>query len=114
MKKALNVMFKRFYPHHFVGLLRLTGHVYVTASRLTRQSTVMLKGITVGPCGRALDWQSRGKGFDPPHLHHRKADDYRNRRLFLLCYAIAIWGWFTVSSGGEFSLISDEKFSSSE
>ena len=21
--------------------------------------------------GRALEWHSRGKGFDPPHLHHR-------------------------------------------
>ena len=20
--------------------------------------------------GRALEWHSRGKGFDPPHLHH--------------------------------------------
>ena len=22
--------------------------------------------------GRALDWQSRGQGFDPPRLHHRE------------------------------------------
>jgi hypothetical protein len=22
--------------------------------------------------GRALDWQSRGKGFDPPHLHQKR------------------------------------------
>ena len=23
--------------------------------------------------GRALEWHSRGKGFDPPHLHQKKA-----------------------------------------
>ena len=23
--------------------------------------------------GRALEWHSRGKGFDPPHLHHNRS-----------------------------------------
>ena len=28
--------------------------------------------------GRALDWQSRGQGFDPPRLHHRECKGLRN------------------------------------
>ena len=28
--------------------------------------------------GRALDWQSRGQGFDPPRLHHRECKALRN------------------------------------
>ena len=28
--------------------------------------------------GRALDWQSRGQGFDPPRLHHREFKGLRN------------------------------------
>ena len=27
--------------------------------------------------GRALDWQSRGQGFDPPRLHHRECKGLR-------------------------------------
>ena len=27
--------------------------------------------------GRALDWQSRGQGFDPPRLHHRECRGLR-------------------------------------
>ena len=27
--------------------------------------------------GRALDWQSRGQGFDPPRLHHRECKGSR-------------------------------------
>ena len=28
--------------------------------------------------GRALDWQSRGQGFDPPRLHHRECKGFRD------------------------------------
>ena len=28
--------------------------------------------------GRALDWQSRGQGFDSPRLHHRECKGLRN------------------------------------
>ena len=32
--------------------------------------------------GRALDWQSRGQGFDPPRLHHRRYTASGFQRLF--------------------------------
>ena len=31
------------------------------------------QGVHTRWFGRALEWHSRGKGFDPPHLHHKKA-----------------------------------------
>ena len=31
--------------------------------------------------GRALEWHSRGKGFDPPHLHHQKAEAFASAFL---------------------------------
>ena len=34
--------------------------------------------------GRALDWQSRGQGFDPPRLHHSTSHGLRIRGPF--CY----------------------------
>ena len=34
--------------------------------------------------GRALDWQSRGQGFDSPRLHHCTFQLLGNRKLF--CY----------------------------
>ena len=34
--------------------------------------------------GRALDWQSRGQGFDPPRLHHSTSYGLRIRGPF--CY----------------------------
>ena len=40
--------------------------------------------------GRALEWHSRGKGFDPPHLHHKPATKVRAHwaRTF-----VALWGF---------------------
>ena len=33
---------------------------------------ILLKHIRgCSSLGRALEWHSRGKGFDPPHLHHK-------------------------------------------
>ena len=29
-------------------------------------------GVLNRMSGRALEWHSRGKGFDPPHLHQKK------------------------------------------
>ena len=31
-----------------------------------------MTGCVSGCIGRALEWHSRGKGFDPPHLHQKK------------------------------------------
>ena len=33
--------------------------------------------------GRALEWHSRGKGFDPPHLHQREV--LAEKRVLLFC-----------------------------
>ena len=35
--------------------------------------------------GRALEWHSRGKGFDPPHLHHKKACRTNVLQAFFFC-----------------------------
>ena len=32
--------------------------------------------------GRALEWHSRGKGFDPPHLHQKRDDSFGYRLFF--------------------------------
>ena len=35
--------------------------------------------------GRALDWQSRGQGFDPPRLHHREFKGLRDTEGLFSC-----------------------------
>ena len=35
--------------------------------------------------GRALDWQSRGQGFDPPRLHHRECKGLRSSEGLFSC-----------------------------
>ena len=37
--------------------------------------------------GRALDWQSRGQGFDPPRLHHVHSQPLRSLRG---CFSIGL------------------------
>ena len=34
--------------------------------------------------GRALDWQSRGQGFDPPRLHHRECKAFGKPKAFFI------------------------------
>ena len=41
-------------------------------------------GRVSGCIGRALEWHSRGKGFDPPHLHQKKASAEKQVPLFVL------------------------------
>ena len=39
---------------------------------IIRHSEITLQSVKPWGCsslGRALEWHSRGKGFDPPHLH---------------------------------------------
>ena len=40
-------------------------------------------GCVPGCIGRALEWHSRGKGFDPPHLHQREVLAEKQVLLFL-------------------------------
>ena len=35
--------------------------------------------------GRALEWHSRGKGFDPPHLHQKNLENLVLSRFFAFC-----------------------------
>ena len=44
--------------------------------RIFPYSTTSSRGRS--SAGRALDWQSRGQGFDPPRLHHRECKGLRN------------------------------------
>ena len=45
------------------------------ARQYNNLKTSKIKNIISWGCsspGRALEWHSRGKGFDPPHLHHKR------------------------------------------
>ena len=44
-------------------------------------------GCVPGCIGRALEWHSRGKGFDPPHLHQREVLAEKQVLLFCLFFA---------------------------
>ena len=40
-------------------------------------------GCVPGCIGRALEWHSRGKGFDPPHLHQNRVATEKVATLIL-------------------------------
>ena len=55
--------------------------------------------------GRALDWQSRGQGFDSPRLHHRECKGHSFEWPFYLqSLLIPIW---EETSNGDVSKLSD-------
>ena len=43
----------------------------------------VLVGCVFAYVGRALEWHSRGKGFDPPHLHQKKSAIFMIADFFL-------------------------------
>lgn len=44
--------------------------------------------------GRALEWHSRGKGFDPPHLHQRKPTCFSSRFFSIIISGGRLWTEF--------------------
>ena len=67
----------------------MLAHDRKSACKRERPSLVIYKNkyttISWGcsSTGRALEWHSRGKGFDPPHLHHKKTSRYKLLVFFI-------------------------------
>ena len=49
-------------------------------------ATFVLCGVRFLVCCESAPWHSRGKGFDPPHLHQREVLAEKQVLLFFVCF----------------------------
>ena len=84
----------RFEIHYFSAnslILKFSSKICCV---LKRTFKTQLRGYVTDGLRRALEWHSRGKGFDPPHLHQRKRASERwfwRSSLFAIPWFLPWW-----------------------